>query len=42
VHVTGAKPDELTRAGLCLVPEGRGIFPNLSVEENLWLSSYSG
>jgi len=42
VHVAGASPDELTRAGLCMVPEGRGVFPNLTVEENLWLASYSG
>jgi branched-chain amino acid transport system ATP-binding protein len=42
VHVAKATPDELTRAGLCLVPEGRGVFPNLTVEENLWLASYSG
>jgi branched-chain amino acid transport system ATP-binding protein len=42
VHVNGATPDELTRAGLTMVPEGRGIFPNLTVEENLWISSYSG
>jgi branched-chain amino acid transport system ATP-binding protein len=42
VHVAGAKPEELTRAGLCMVPEGRGIFPNLTVEENLWLASYAG
>jgi branched-chain amino acid transport system ATP-binding protein len=42
VHVSGASPDRLTRAGLCLVPEGRGVFPNLTVEENLWLASYSG
>jgi branched-chain amino acid transport system ATP-binding protein len=42
VHVSGASPDELTRAGLTMVPEGRGVFPNLTVEENLWLASYSG
>jgi branched-chain amino acid transport system ATP-binding protein len=42
VHVSNARPDELTRAGLTMVPEGRGVFPNLTVEENLWLSSYSG
>jgi branched-chain amino acid transport system ATP-binding protein len=42
VHVAGASPEELTRAGLCMVPEGRGVFPNLTVEENLWLASYSG
>jgi branched-chain amino acid transport system ATP-binding protein len=42
MHVAGASPDQLNRAGLCMVPEGRGIFPNLTVEENLWLASYSG
>ena len=42
VHVSGATPDQLTRAGLCLVPEGRGVFPNLTVDENLWLASYAG
>jgi branched-chain amino acid transport system ATP-binding protein len=42
VHVNDATPDELTRAGLTMVPEGRGIFPNLTVEENLWVSSYAG
>jgi branched-chain amino acid transport system ATP-binding protein len=42
VHVSGATPDQLTRAGLTMVPEGRGVFPNLTVEENLWLSSFSG
>jgi branched-chain amino acid transport system ATP-binding protein len=42
VHVSNATPDELTRAGLTMVPEGRGVFPNLTVEENLWLASYSG
>jgi branched-chain amino acid transport system ATP-binding protein len=26
-----------TRAGICLIPEGRGVFPNLSVRENLRL-----
>jgi len=41
-HVNGSSPDALTRAGLTMVPEGRGVFPNLTVEENLWLSSYSG
>jgi branched-chain amino acid transport system ATP-binding protein len=42
VHISNAAPDELTRAGLTMVPEGRGVFPNLTVEENLWLASYSG
>jgi branched-chain amino acid transport system ATP-binding protein len=42
VHVSGAKPDELARLGLTTVPEGRSVFPNLSVEENLQLMSYAG
>ncbi len=33
--VTGWAPERLARQGLALVPEGRQIFPNLSVEENL-------
>jgi branched-chain amino acid transport system ATP-binding protein len=27
------------RSGICLVPEGRGIFRGLSVRENLWLQA---
>ena len=34
---TRSRPHVRARAGLCLVPEGRGIFPNLSVRENLQL-----
>jgi len=33
--VTDLAADERARAGLLLVPEARGIFPGLSVEENL-------
>jgi branched-chain amino acid transport system ATP-binding protein len=35
--VTHQRPFQRTRKGLCHVPEGRGIFPNLSVRENLVL-----
>ncbi len=42
VHVRGARSDELARVGLCTVPEGRSVFPNLTVEENLTLMSYAG
>ena len=42
VHVQGAEPDELARLGLCTVPEGRSVFPNLTVQENLTLMSYAG
>jgi branched-chain amino acid transport system ATP-binding protein len=40
--MTGANPTELARRGLCLIPEGRGVFPNLTVEENLWLLTNRG
>jgi urea transport system ATP-binding protein len=33
--LTHAKPDERARAGIGYVPQGREIFPRLSVEENL-------
>ena len=36
-HVNGASPAALSKAGVCTVPEGRGIFPNLSVDDNLWV-----
>jgi branched-chain amino acid transport system ATP-binding protein len=34
------KPERLVKMGICLVPEGRRIFPNLSVKENLELGAY--
>jgi branched-chain amino acid transport system ATP-binding protein len=40
--VTGAAPDALARAGVCVVPEGRGIFPNLTVAENLRMATFTG
>ena len=42
VHLKGAAPEDLARVGLCTVPEGRSVFPNLTVEENLTLMSYAG
>src|SRR5438309_11326058 len=33
-------PHDLVRHGLCHVPEGRRIFPNLSVLENLEMGAY--
>ncbi|MCX6401946.1 MAG: ABC transporter ATP-binding protein [Propionibacteriales bacterium] len=42
VHVKGATPEDLARVGLCTIPEGRSVFPNLTVEENLVLMSYAG
>jgi branched-chain amino acid transport system ATP-binding protein len=40
-HVNGASTDDLTRAGVCAIPEGRGIFPNLTVAENLRMMTYA-
>lgn len=34
-RIDGLSPDRIARMGLALVPEGRQIFPNLSVRENL-------
>jgi branched-chain amino acid transport system ATP-binding protein len=33
-------PDRLARRGLCAIPEGRAVFPNLTVAENLLMYSY--
>jgi branched-chain amino acid transport system ATP-binding protein len=41
-RVTGAKADELARRGVCTIPEGRGVFPNLSLRENLRMATYAG
>jgi branched-chain amino acid transport system ATP-binding protein len=37
-----ARPHEVARAGIGYVPEGRGVFPNLSVGENLMMASRPG
>jgi branched-chain amino acid transport system ATP-binding protein len=39
--VTGTAPHKLVGRGLSHVPEGRGIFANLTVEENLDLGAYA-
>src|SRR5438445_8931988 len=33
--IGGLRPGEIVRRGLAMVPEGRRLFPSLSVEENL-------
>jgi branched-chain amino acid transport system ATP-binding protein len=38
--ITNAKPSRVVEAGLIHVPEGRRIFPNMNVRENLWLGGY--
>jgi branched-chain amino acid transport system ATP-binding protein len=42
VEVTGASPEALARAGVCTIPEGRGVFPNLTVDENLLMCTHAG
>jgi branched-chain amino acid transport system ATP-binding protein len=47
VHVTGrdmtgCAPYEIAQLGIAYVPEGRGIFPNLSVVENLRMAARPG
>ena len=38
--IAGLKPHRLVARGLCHAPEGRGIFPNLTVRENLLLGAF--
>ncbi len=40
VDITHAKPHRIVEAGVALVPEGRGIFGDLQVAENLQLGAY--
>jgi branched-chain amino acid transport system ATP-binding protein len=40
--VTGWRPHRISRTGLALVPEGRGVFPTLTVRENLIVAARSG
>ena len=40
-ELVGMKPDRIVEEGIALVPEGRGIFGDLTVEENLTLGAYS-
>ena len=41
-EVTGEAPYRIARSGIAYVPEGRGIFPNLSVRENLVMAARPG
>jgi branched-chain amino acid transport system ATP-binding protein len=40
--VNGHTPEKMARLGIGYVPEGRGVFPNLSVRENLVMSARPG
>ncbi len=41
-EATGDAPYRIARQGIAYVPEGRGIFPNLSVQENLVMAARPG
>ncbi len=42
IAMTGSAPHQVARSGVAYVPEGRGIFANLSVRENLIMASRPG
>jgi branched-chain amino acid transport system ATP-binding protein len=41
-EVTGSPPERMAKLGIGYVPEGRGVFPNLSVRENLVMAARPG
>jgi len=40
ISLIGKTPEEIVDLGIAMVPEGRRLFPALSVEENLYLGAY--
>lgn len=40
-ELVGLPPHRIVEEGVALVPEGRGVFPDLTVQENLTLGAYS-
>jgi len=40
-EITNMRPNEIVKRGITLVPEGREIFPELTVRENLAIGAYS-
>ena len=39
--IEGITAEELAKAGVCTIPEGKGIFPNLTVDENLIMMTHA-
>jgi branched-chain amino acid transport system ATP-binding protein len=39
--ILGRSPEQIARLGISLVPEGRAVFPSLTVEENLRLGAFT-
>lgn len=40
VPISKTAPEDLAQRGVCAIPEGRGVFPNLTVSENLRMWTY--
>jgi branched-chain amino acid transport system ATP-binding protein len=40
VNILGKRAEDIVRLGIAMVPEGRRILPQLTVEENLYLGAY--
>jgi branched-chain amino acid transport system ATP-binding protein len=40
-EILGRAPHQIVRMGIAMAPEGRGIFANLTVEENLAIGAYA-
>ena len=38
--ISGQDPQTIVSEGICMVPEGRRVFPNLTVQENLQIGAY--
>ena len=41
ISIHGLRPDKIVRLGITMVPEGRRVFPDLTVRENLELGGYA-
>jgi branched-chain amino acid transport system ATP-binding protein len=41
VNLTGRRPERIRQAGVAIVPEGRRLLPDLTVEDNLRVASYA-
>jgi branched-chain amino acid transport system ATP-binding protein len=41
-EVTGTSATDIALSRVCTIPEGRGVFPNLTVRENLRMATYTG
>jgi branched-chain amino acid transport system ATP-binding protein len=42
LHVNGVAPERYAQAGVCSIPEGQRVFPNLTVAENIRVFTHAG